>query len=163
MITCAFTGHGEVYNSNIRTLIDHAIEDILKKDTSFTFYSGDMGEFDRMCSSAVRNAKRQYPGLDIKLIAVFPYMMTKINIYKAQYERLYDEIIIPTELSEVHYKSAITARNRWMVDRSDSLLSYVYRDFGGAYATLKYARRMGKEIINLADIQRKKATQSSPP
>lgn len=163
MITCAFTGHGEVYNSNIRTLIDHAIEDILKKDTSFTFYSGDMGEFDHMCSSAVRAAKRQHPSLDIKLIAVFPYMMTKINTYKAQYERLYDEMVIPTELSGLHYKSAITARNRWMVDRSDSLISYVYRDFGGAYATLKYARRMGKEIINLADIQRKKATQSSPP
>ena len=109
-----------------------------------------MGEFDKMCSSAVRTAKRRHPELDIKLIVVLPYMMAKVNTDKDFYENLYDDIIIPTELSDAHYKSAITKRNRWIIDRSDCLIAYVYRDFGGAYMTLKYACQMKKEIINLA-------------
>lgn len=38
-----------------------------------------------------------------------------------------------------------------LVDHSDYLIAYVYRDFGGAYTTLNYAARHGKEIINLAN------------
>lgn len=151
MISCTFVGHREVYGRNVEMLIEVAIEKILKKDNSFIFYSGDMGEFDSMCSSAVRKAKWKHPELNIKLIVVLPYMMTKINTYKEQYESLYDEIIIPMELSEVYHKSAITKRNRWIVDRVDCLIAYVCRDFGGAYTTLKYAYQMQKEIINLAD------------
>lgn len=151
MISCTFAGHGEVYGRNVENSIELAIESILKKDKSFVFYSGDMGEFDKMCSTAVRKAKRRHPELDIKLMVVLPYMMAKVNTDKELYKSLYDEIIIPMELSEAHYKSAITKRNRWIVDRSDCLIAYVYRDFGGAYATLKYACRTEKEIINLAD------------
>lgn len=110
-----------------------------------------MGEFDKMCSAAVRTAKRRHPELDIKLMVVLPYMMAKVNTDKDLYEKLYDDIIIPMELFGTHYKSAITKRNRWIVDQSDFLIAYVYRDFGGAYSTLRYAYRRKKEIINLAN------------
>ena len=151
MISCTFAGHREIYGRNIESSIELAIESILKKDNSFVFYSGDMGEFDKMCSAAVRTAKRRHPELDIKLMVVLPYMMAKVNTDKDFYKNMYDDIIIPMELSDAHYKSAITKRNRWIIDRSDCLIAYVYRDFGGAYTTLKYANRMNKEIINLAD------------
>lgn len=151
MIFCTFAGHREVYGRNIEKSIELAVESILKKDRSFVFYSGDMGEFDKMCSAAVRTAKRRHPELDIKLVVVLPYMMAKVNTDKELYKYLYDDIIIPMELLGEHYKTAITKRNRWIVDRVDCLIAYVYRDFGGAYATLKYACEMKKEIINLAD------------
>lgn len=153
MKICTFAGHREVYGRNVKSSIELAIESILKQDSSFIFYSGDMGEFDKMCSAAVRAAKRKHPELDIKLIVVLPYMMAKVNTDKELYERLYDEIIVPIELSKTHYKSAIAKRNRWIVDQSDCLIAYVYRDFGGAYTTLKYACRMKKEIINLAEAE----------
>ena len=153
MISCTFAGHREVYGCNVESLVELAIERILKKDNSFIFYSGDMGEFDKMFSAAVRTAKRRHPELDIKLIVVLPYMMTKVNTDKELYKYLYDDIIIPMELSDAHYKSAITKRNRWIVDRVDCLIAYVYRDFGGAYTTLKYAYRKQKKVINLADTQ----------
>lgn len=151
MISCTFAGHREVYGRNIESSIEIIIEGILKRDNSFVFYSGDMGEFDRMCSAAVRTAKRRHPELDIKLMVVLPYMMAKVNTDKDFYKNLYDEIIIPMELSDAHYKSAITKRNRWIVDRSDCLIAYVHRDFGGAYTTMKYAYRKQKEVINLAN------------
>ncbi len=151
MISCTFAGHREVYGRNVKGSIELAIESILKKDSSFIFYSGDMGEFDKMCSSVVRTAKRQHPELDIKLVVVLPYMMTKVNTDKELYTRLFDDIVIPIELAEAHYKSAITKRNRWIVDKSDCLIAYVYRDYGGAYATMKYAYSTKKEVINLAE------------
>lgn len=151
MISCTFAGHREVYGRNVESSIEVAIESILKKDNSFVFYSGDMGEFDKMCSAAVRTAKRRHPELDIKLMVVLPYMMAKVNTDKDFYKNLYDEIIIPMELSDAHYKSAITKCNRWIIDRSDCLIAYVYRDFGVAYATLKYAYKENKDVINLAD------------
>ena len=55
MISCTFAGHWEVYSRNVESSIEFAIESILKKDNSFVFYSGDMGEFDKMCSAEQRN------------------------------------------------------------------------------------------------------------
>ena len=59
-------------------------------------------------------------------------------------------IVIPSELIGIHYKAAIKKRNRWMVDQADKILAYIYRDFGGAFDTVKYAFRMGKPVLNLA-------------
>ena len=38
-----------------------------------------------------------------------------------------------------------------MVDRADCLIAYLFRDFGGAYETIKYAKNQGKPVINLAE------------
>lgn len=52
----------------------------------------------------------------------------------------------------VHPKAAILKRNRVMVDWANVLIAFVYRDFGGAYETLKYAKQKGDiRIINLAE------------
>lgn len=149
MITCTFAGHRDIFNESIRYLIDDAIESIIKKDDTFLFYSGNMGDFDKMCESSVRVAQKRHPELNIKLVLVLPYMIKKLNTEKDYYEKLFDNIIIPAELAEVHYKSAITKRNRWIIQRSDYLISYVHKNFGGAFTTLKYAEKLNKNIIYL--------------
>ena len=150
MTTCTFAGHRDVYQAGIVAEIEKAIHELLQTDNEFVFYTGGMGKFDDMCSSAVRSAKLQYPNLKISLLLILPYMSNRLNTDKAYYEDRYDDIIIPTELVGVHYKSAITKRNRWMVDRAAYVITYVYRDFGGAYETMKYAHRTEKNVINLA-------------
>ena len=77
-------------------------------------------------------------------------MSTDLDNFKEYYETSYDDVVVPGELDGVHYKSAITKRNRWMVEQSDWLIAFVYRNFGGAYATLRYAEKKGLRIINLA-------------
>ena len=42
------------------------------------------------------------------------------------YEKYYDEIVIPKELYGVHPKAAITERNRWMVTNTDVFWSPIY-------------------------------------
>ena len=150
MSVCTFAGHREVYQANIADKLDEAISRIIKNDDCFRFLVGGMGDFDGMCSSAVRRAKRNYPNKQISLELILPYLTQELNENKSYYEISYDDVVVPIELAGVHYKSAITKRNRWMVDKSDWMIAFVYRDFGGAYTSLRYAEKKGLQIINLA-------------
>ena len=53
----------------------------------------------------------------------------------------------------VHPKSAITLKNRWVVDFSDLVIVYVEKSKGGAYTAMKYAEKQNKKIINLFDMK----------
>lgn len=110
MISCTFAGHREIFERNIELQIETVIEGILLNDNTFVFYSSDMGEFDKKCSSAVRGMKRYHTKLDISLVAVLPYMMSSVNTNRDYYETYFDDILIPTELADVHYKAAISRR-----------------------------------------------------
>lgn len=65
-------------------------------------------------------------------------------------EKQFDSVIIPPTLHHVHPKAAIKKRNEWMVEQAQLLLCCVEKQSGGAYTAMKYAERLGKEIINLA-------------
>lgn len=153
MTVCVFAGHREVYQSGIDTKIEKAISSLLQTGDEFVFLTGGMGEFDKMCSSAVRNAKRNNPKLNISLTLVMPYMSNRLNKEKELYEYLYDEVIIPEEAANVYFKAAIKRRNQWMVKQANYVIAFVYRDYGGAFETVKYALKQGKTVINLAQTQ----------
>lgn len=112
------------------------------------FYTGAMGDFDGLFSSTVRRAKMVYT--NIKLICVKPYFTAELNENKEYYEVFYDDIIIPDEIAGTHYKAAIKARNRWMIEMSDIVLGYTIRNSGGAFAALRYAEKYGREIIDIS-------------
>ncbi len=67
------------------------------------------------------------------------------------YADYYDSIIIPGRVEKSHPKGAITKRNRWMVEMENLLIFYIEREEGSAYTALKYAKKLKKQIINLAD------------
>ena len=142
MKACCGFGHRNVFE-NISSKLDNAVEGAIAQGCEI-FYTGAMGEFDSLFSSAVRSAKKAYP--HIKLICVKPYFTNDINSNGEYYASLYDDIIIPDEIAGVHPKAAIKARNRWIIDNSDIVLIYTVRNFGGAYEAKKYAERSRKNI-----------------
>ena len=148
MNTCTFAGHREVFGS-CKQQIETALERLMENEDSLHCYVGGMGEFDAFSAAAVRNLKRKYPHKEIRLTLVLPYMQQKLNEHREYYETSFDDILIPSELAGIHYKRAILARNRWLVDHSDYIIAMVWRNFGGAYATLQYAQKQGKKIIPL--------------
>ncbi|MBQ7504745.1 MAG: DUF1273 domain-containing protein [Ruminococcus sp.] len=145
MKACCGFGHRNVFD-NISRKLDNAVEAAIQQGCEI-FYTGAMGEFDSLFSSAVRVAKKSHP--HIKLICVKPYFTNDINTDRNYYNAMYDDVIIPPELIGVHYKAAIKARNRWMLDNSDVVLVYTVRDYGGAYEARKYAQNKNKTIIHL--------------
>ena len=145
MKACCGFGHRNVFE-NISSKLDNAVEEAIAQGCEI-FYTGAMGEFDSLFSSAVRSAKKVYP--HIKLIGVKPYFTNDINTDKDYYAALYDDIIIPDELAGIHPKAAIKARNRWIIDNSDIVLIYTVRNFGGAYEAKRFAERNGKRLIKI--------------
>lgn len=74
-----------------------------------------------------------------------PHFTQQLNRNKEYYTKKYDAIIV-LDLGNIHYKRAIIARNRRMVEHSDSILYYVVRSGRGAYQMLQYARKIDKTI-----------------
>lgn len=141
-VCCGF-GHRNIF-SDIEPKIEKIIEKLIIEKDVRTFMTCGWGNFDIMFSSAVRAVKRKYD--DIELILVLPYLSNKLNTYKDSVESSYDGIILPEEVIGVHYKRAITVRNKWLIDNSDYVLTCVYREFGGAYDAMKYAEKMENHI-----------------
>ena len=69
---------------------------------------------------------------------------------------MYDDLIIPPELIGVHYKAAIKARNRWMIDNSDVVMVYTIREYGGAFDAMKYAIKMEGMSLRYSILMRKR-------
>lgn len=47
------------------------------------------------------------------------------------------------------YKTALKARNRWKINRSELIISYVICDYGGAAFAASHAENQGKQIIDV--------------
>ena len=145
MICCGF-GH-RVMLMDIEKPLQAVLERLMEERGVRVFYTGGMGEFDELFARTVRSMKRDCPSL--RLVPVAPYLTERLNMDKAFYEALYDEILIPAELEGVHPKAAIGLRNRWMVDRSDVVIAALQRDFGGAAEAVRYAHAIERTVIYL--------------
>ena len=140
-------GFGHRMSEPIDTeLLSGILENLIKTCGVDSFYIGGMGDFDNAFLNCVKNLKIRNNDISIKLIK--PYFSNQLNNYKEFYE-LFDEIIIPELSSQAYYKNAIRIRNRWMIDKSDFVISGIYKEYGGAYEAIKYAQKTGKKIINL--------------
>ena len=112
--------------------------DLIKRGGT-TFYLGGYGEFDSLAAAVLREQKKMYP--QIELILVLPYLNASRDAWG------YDgTIYLPLESSPPRF--AISKRNQWMVDASDVVVAYVLHNWGGAAATLQYAKRKKKEILS---------------
>ena len=111
------------------------------------FYIGRNGEFDEFAASVIKRVRKDVDLSNTALILVLPYNSAKIE----DYEKYYDEITIPDVLWNLHPKGAIKKKNEWMVEQADLVIGYVEREEGGAYTALKYAKKLEKEVINLAE------------
>ncbi len=143
-----FCGHRDVFErERIKEKVKEILIYLIEKKNISVFLSGGMGEFDGLCESLVIGLKDHYK--DIKLCLIIPYLTKNILNNPQYYNSFYDEIIKPDFGEDIFPKYAIIKRNRYMVDNSDYIISYVIRDFGGAYKTLKYAEKSNINIINI--------------
>lgn len=149
----SFIGHREVDDFLfIEDQVDSIVRELISTKEYVEFYVGRNGEFDTLVASVIKRAKRDLEEHNSSLILVIPYPVGDMDAY----ENYYDEVEYPRELHKVHYKSAITKRNEWLVNNSDMLIAYVVRDYGGAALCLKKAIECGIEIkrVDRASVER---------
>lgn len=144
----SFIGHREVNNfSFIEEQVENIVKELINTKEYVEFYVGRNGEFDIMVASVIKRTQRDYGKSNNSLILVIPYSIAN----QEDMENYYDEVWYPSELHNVHYKSAITKRNEWFVNNSEMLVAYVERDYGGAYECLKKAQQKGLSIKRISD------------
>jgi len=136
----SFCGHSSGYNEKETSLLLAEVIEKLIQEGADTFYLGGYGQFDSLAAHAVREAKKAHPG--IKSILVIPYLD------REYFTDLYDETLFPP-IENALPKFAISARNKWMVEVSDVVVSGVKHDWGGAWSTEKTAKQKKKRIISL--------------
>ena len=130
MSVCCFAGHRDA-EETIRPILDESIKwHILTKGVT-EFLVGTYGNFDRMASASVLERKKEYPYLRLTLLVAYP------PARKRSFLSGYDQVIYPEGLELVPPRFAIPALNRYMLEKSDYLIAFVKRNWGGAAQTLK--------------------------
>lgn len=118
------------------------IIDLIEREGITQFYSGNRGNFDRICSNLVHELKATHP--HIRNTLVLSYRPTKDSTLPTCYD---DSVYLLERAVPGAY--AILETNKKLVELADVIVSGVKYDFGGAYKAYDYARRRKKMVITI--------------
>ena len=144
MDTVTFIGHSEIYRLD-ETRLKEVIENSIKQGAKL-FLNGGMGAFDYACARIVKELQKEYP--DIKSELVIPYLT-----FQPRSMDCFDSSVYPDGFEKYHFKSAIPARNKWMINHSQLAICYVDHGWGGAAQSYEYAKKKKIQIINLGSYE----------
>jgi len=82
---------------------------------------------------------------------VLPYMTAEFRDNEDSFYDYYDEVEVCQSASGGHFKAAMQTRNKELVDRADFVVFNVDHASGGAYQTLKYAKKNEVPYINISE------------
>ena len=148
MSVCCFTGH-RVLTDLDAALLDRVLTNLMRNGCR-RFLCGMAKGFDIAAAESVINLKKSFP--EVELVACIP-CEGQADRYNSCDRRRYcgvlqncSQVVV---LSENYYKGCMHARDRFMVDNSDIVLSYLRQKSGGTYYTVQYAEKKGLKIISL--------------
>ena len=117
-----------------------------------TFYTGMEMGFDLIAAETVLLYRQAKKNSGVKLIGVIPFKKQSLS-YTADWRRRYnrvaafaDELIV---LSDNYTQGCYQKRNKYMVDRSDIVITWYSGEPGGTRSTLRYAASKDKRTVNL--------------
>ena len=142
-----FCGHSDFCASKG---LEEKMLDCLEKrieGEAVNFLLGGYGNFDRFSFICAKKYKEKHS--TAKLIFVTAYLTEEYQKNHLQIKRkIYDEILYPP-LEDKPLRFAIYYRNRYMIEQADFIVAFMEREFGGAYQAYAYAKKLGKEIVDL--------------
>lgn len=137
-----FFGHKNTL-PEIASKLESTLIHLIENDGVNTFYIGNQGSFDSIVRRTLKKLQQSYP--QINYTVVLAYMPgSKQNAGDTS------DTIYPEGLENTPPKYAIAKRNRWLIEHSDIVITYVRHPFGGAAQYKELAEKKGKRVINLA-------------
>jgi len=141
-MTVTLFGHKNTPDT-LKQTIRSVVEELILNRNADLFYIGNNGAFDRMAADVLLSLSKKYT--HIKFFIVIAYLNdTKISFS--------EHTIYPEGLETVPKHLAILKRNYWMINKADTVITYVTNTFTNSYKLMTYAQNHGKRIINLNDI-----------
>ena len=141
-MTVTFFGHKDT-PKNIEPTLRTTLVDLIENHDATEFYVGNNGNFDTMVRRQLENLSQTYP---ITYNIVLAYIPTK----KSEYDS-FTNTLLPEGIETIPKRFAISYRNKWMVEQSDVVVTYVTHSFGGAAQFKAIAERQGKTVIELSE------------
>ncbi len=149
----AFIGHRDAYR--ITDKLYNAIKNEIELGCNY-FTMGTYGNFDEFALSACRELRQQGHKIRIEVVItslnqIKPQISYDVIFGKDVYRPYSDVETVMYEIEMCHYKQKIIESNKRMIDSCDTLICYYDNriSFGGTRIAVKYAEKMGKQIINL--------------
>jgi len=151
IFTVVFFGHRYIDNPlKVEELLEEQIRKLINEKEYVDFVVGRNGEFDQCVSSTVLRVRKNVRDDNSALVLVLPYATAEYLNNGEYFHDYYTDVEISHTASVAHPKSAIQIRNREMIDRADLVICYIEHEKGGAWQTVQFAIKQGKNVINLA-------------
>lgn len=144
MSACTFFGHRDSPDNQYEKLYN-TIEKLITNNNVTIFYIGTQGNFDSLAHRALKELRKKYTNIKIN----------RVLAYMPKCGEAAEDSIIPEGIELVHPKYAISWRNKWMIEQSDYIISFISHSFGGAAEFVDLARKKNKVVLNLYDDMRK--------
>lgn len=141
MAVCTFFGHRDCLET-VKPHLRQVLVDLIVSKGVDTFFVGNQGRFDALARSILRELEKEYP--KIRYAVVLAYLPGRKNEYDD-----FSDTILPEGIETVHPRYAISWRNRWMLQKSDFVVTYITHPWGGAAKMAQKAERAGKTVINV--------------
>ena len=131
--TVTFFGHRDT-PKEIEPALRLTLTDLIENKNATVFYVGNHGNFDAMVRRQLEDLSKTYP---IKYYIVLAYLPTKNDSPN-------EHSIFPEGIETVPRCFAINYRNKWMLNKSDIVVTYVTCPVGGAWEFKQMAEKHKK-------------------
>ena len=138
-----FFGHRNTPNSVV-PLLRQILRELVEEQGADDFYVGNQGNFDAMVCRELSALRSEYP--HIRCTVVLAYLPTEAGAISVPDGC---RTVFPEEVATVPRRFAISHRNRWMIQKADTVVTYVAFSTGGAAQFEHMAETKGKRIIRL--------------
>jgi len=138
-MTVTLFGHKDTPET-IKPVLKSTITSFITDYNADLFYVGNNGSFDKMTADILFRLSAQYP--HIRFYIVLAYLNDAKTIFP-------DHTIYPEGLETVPKRLAIVKRNLWMIDKADTIITYVSNTATNSFSLMEYAQNHKKPIINL--------------
>lgn len=141
-MVCTFFGHKDT-PKEIEPTLRSTLIDLIENKNVNVFYVGNNGNFDTMVRHQLEDLSQTYP---ITYSIVLAYLPTEKNKYDDLTNTIY-----PEGLETIPKRFAISWRNKWMLQQSDVVVTYVTHTYGGAWQFKEISVRQGKIVVDLSE------------
>ena len=146
-----FVGHSLIPSAaEVKEAVKKTIQEAITHEP-VVCYLGGYGDFDTICAYACKELKQKYTDIEVVYVAPYISLAEQEKIKNMQSVGLCDTSVYPP-LENTLPKFAILKRNEWMIAHADVVIAYVNHSFGGAYRSLRMARRANKKILSLCNL-----------
>ena len=138
---CTFFGHRDAPES-IRYDLKQVLIDLIENKGVEWFLVGNNGKFDSMVLSELKLFSAVYPHIN--------YSVVFHTLPDGKENEDWKHTLYPdADLETVPKRFTLDYRNRWMLNQADYVVTYVWKNYGGAYKFKSLAEKKSKTVINI--------------